>query len=139
MFSAFTTTESVPKLCVPPGWFFSTLYVLGFPKRSNVMPSTELPSLWSSSSVTLSASTSWMSSLTSDLKLGFCARMAKASPSWHRAILIVRSFAASWTRFAHTAKSCSTSWFSPSLSKSIWRRGPVPTVSLAMVETIPRA
>ena len=103
------------------------------------MPSTDAPSAFISSSVTRSASISWMSSVTFDLKFGFCAMIAKDSPSWHRAIRIVRSFAGRWTRFAQTAKSCSTRRFVSSESRSIWRRGPVPTTSFASVETIPRA
>ena len=80
-----------------------------------------------------------MSSVTFDPKFGFCAMMAKDSPSWHRAIRIVRSLAGRWTSLAHTAKSCSTLRFVSSESSSIWRRGPVPTESFASVETIPRA
>ena len=58
MFSALTVMNSVLKLSVPPGWNFNTLYEKGFPKMSNVMPSTRLSSLVNSSSVTRSASMS---------------------------------------------------------------------------------
>ena len=139
MFSALTVTESVPNDAVPPGWAFSTLYETGLPNESNVMPSTERPSAFISSSVTRSASMSWMSSVTFVESLGFCARTANASPSWHRAIRIVRSFAARRMRFAHSAKSCSTRRFFASSSRSICSLGPVPTVSSASVFTIPRA
>ena len=140
MSSALTVRNSVLKLSVPPGCALRTRYETGFPKASNSsMPSTCDESPESSVSVTRSASMSWRSSLTFVASLGFCAIMTNASPSWHRAILMVRSLAGSLVLFAQTAKSCSMRLLVSSSSRSIWRRGPVPTVSSASVFTMPRA
>ena len=139
MSSALTVRNSVLKLSVPPGCAFRTRYETGFPKASNSMPSTCDASPASSVSVTRSASMIWRSSLTFVASLGFCAMIANASPSWHRAIRIVRSFAGRRVFFAQTAKSCSMRLLVSSSSRSIWRRGPVPTVSSASVFTMPRA
>ena len=139
MFSALTVADSVLNESVPPGCRLSTLYETGFPNGSNVMPSTQFGSLVSSSSVTRSASMSCMSSVTFDLSAGFRARRMNASPSWQRAMRMVRSFAGRCVFFAHTPKSCSILLLVPSSSRSIWSLGPVPIVSSASVFTIPLA
>eukprot|EP00828_Plagiopyla_frontata_P026620 TRINITY_DN34778_c0_g1_i1.p2 TRINITY_DN34778_c0_g1~~TRINITY_DN34778_c0_g1_i1.p2 ORF type:complete len:101 (-),score=9.68 TRINITY_DN34778_c0_g1_i1:221-523(-) len=65
--------------------------------------------------------------------------IANASPSWQRAMRIVRSFSGSLTAADHIMKSRSICRFNSSYSVNICKRGPVPMVSFASVNTIPLA
>jgi hypothetical protein len=79
------------------------------------------------------------SNFTGESRLSLETSRANASPSWTRAIRIVRSLLARSMSLAHREKVRSTAWLTAGSRASIWSLGPVPTTSLASVRTMPLA
>jgi len=89
--------------------------------------------------VTWSGSSSRGSSFTAWSIRGLLVSMQKHSPDSARPIRIVRGSPARSTAAAHSLNASSTRALAFGSSVSIWSRGPVPTVSLASVSTMPLA